>query len=476
MEEKQNSKLQLWSGRFSQSSSHIMEQIGESISFDKKLYTQDIKASKAHSRMLEKIGILNQTELSKVLDGLEKIEDEIETNQFKFSFQKEDIHMHIESRLIELIGDTGKKIHTGRSRNDQVAQDVRLYISENIEKIQVLIYSLLEIIYQKAEKSVDIFMPGYTHLQVAQPIRVSHYLLSYFWMFKRDFDLFSNTFDLNSELVLGSGAMAGVNYSTDREFLKKNLGLNKISENSIDAVSSRDNFFHFLFACSQFMIHASRFCEEVIIYSSVEFSFIKLPDSLTTGSSIMPQKKNPDIAELIRGKTARVISNLNHIMMLVKSLPLAYNRDLQEDKIALFDSCENTVLCIEAISAIFKEMVFIKSNMESSLKKGFSTATDLADFLVLEKNVPFRQAHQLVGSLVQECVKLEQDLHSIDEDTRKSISEYFVGDDYFKAISMENSCDKKKSHSSTSMDSQTTQLKLAKDILNELTKIIKRND
>ena len=462
----------LWSGRFNETPAPIVEKIGESISFDKKLYKQDIQCSKIHSQMLERIGILTKIELEKILNGLDKIQSEIENDIFHFSKKQEDIHMHIENRLTELVGNIGKKLHTARSRNDQVVQDVRIYIDDSTKQILSLLYDLLTSIYKKSLTSIDIFIPGYTHLQVAQPIRVSHYLLSYFWMFKRDFDLFHQTLILNSELVLGSGALAGVNYPTDSLFLKKELKLRKISENSIDAVSSRDNLLSFLFACSQFMIHASRFCEEMIVYSSVEFSFIKFPDSLTTGSSIMPQKKNPDIAELVRGKTARVVSNLNQLLILLKGIPLAYNRDLQEDKIALFDSQANTVVSLEAMIEMIKGIQFIESNTKKSLEQGFATATDLADFLVVEKNIPFRKAHDLVGNLVSECIKSGKNLYSIEEKIRILISEHFQGKNYFKAISLSNSCDKKKSYNSTAKDKQIEQLKQAEVILKKLTQII----
>ena len=465
-QEKENTKL--WGGRFDSPTSSIMERIGESISFDHRLFKHDIRGSIAHSKNLHRIGVLSEREMNSILSGLEQIEKEIEENKLPFKASLEDIHMHIESRLTELIGDTGKKLHTARSRNDQVAQDVRLFIHDSILSIQAEIYKLLIILYNKAENSIDIVMPGYTHLQVAQPIRVSHYLLSYFWAIKRDFDQFEFTKNINHTLVLGSGALAGVNYPTDREFLAKELGMSSVSENSIDSVSQRDHILNFLFASSQLMVHLSRLCEEIIIFSSVEFSFLSLPDSLTTGSSIMPQKKNPDIAELIRGKSARVISNLQHLFILIKGLPLSYNRDLQEDKIPLFDTLDQVLLSVEGVSAMVKEMEFHPESMQNSLEKGFATATDLADYLVTSKQIPFREAHELTGRLVSICVSKNWTLFSVPEEIRKEISPYFTGTEYETAISLSLSTDKKNVLGGTARIRQLEQLELANQILDSL--------
>jgi argininosuccinate lyase len=458
----------LWGGRFTEKTSSIMERIGESISFDKRLYKQDIYGSLAHAKNLHSIGILSSVELSDITNGLLQIEKEIENGQFSYHIELEDIHMHIEKRLTDIIGETGKKLHTGRSRNDQVAQDVRLYIRDQSKEIFSLLYELLQAVLEKANETKQIVMPGYTHLQVAQPIRASHFFLSYFWAFLRDVQILEFSTIVNNQTVLGSGALAGVNYPTNRELLKEELGLSSISDNSIDAVSQRDHLFTFIFACTQFMVHASRLCEEIIIYSSQEFSFIRLPDSLTTGSSIMPQKKNPDIAELIRGKSARVIASLNHILILVKGLPLAYNRDLQEDKIALFDTIDNTKLSIEGVTEMIKGMQLKPEKMRKSLEDGFSTATDLADFLVNSKQIPFRTAHELVGKLVGLCIEKKQNLFTVSESDRLSISSFFAGTDYFSAISLENSTDKKVSTGGTSLASQEIQIAKAQKILNEI--------
>lgn len=460
----------LWGGRFQTESSPIMERIGESISFDKILYKVDIQGSKAHCKNLLELGILNQNEYQKILSGLEQIQKEIEEGEFEFTPKLEDIHMHIENRLTQIIGDVGKKLHTARSRNDQIALDVRLYIRESIHSICEKLFNLLEVLLIRAEESIDIIMPGYTHLQVAQPIRASHYLLSYFWAFVRDYNQFLFALSVNDSLVLGSGALAGVNYKTDRELLRKELNFSKLSENSIDAVSQRDHILNFLFAGSLLLTHFSRLCEEIILFSSVEFGFITLPDSLTTGSSIMPQKKNPDIAELIRGKSARVIAHLQHLFVLLKGLPLAYNRDLQEDKIPLFDANEQIQISIEGISEMLKNFSFQPQKMEASLKNGFATATDLADYLVFCHQVPFREAHELVGRLVSLAVQKGKTLFDLTNEERTSISSFLAGEDYFSAISLENSADKKDVFGGTAKNRQLEQIQLAKKTLSNLYK------
>ncbi|TGK13891.1 argininosuccinate lyase [Leptospira fletcheri] len=465
MSEKKNQKGKLWGGRFKGEAASILERIGESISFDRKLYREDLEGSRAHARMLHKIGILNQEELQKILKGLNTIESEIDSGDFVFRSELEDIHMHVEARLTELEGEVGKKLHTGRSRNDQVAQDVRLYIRNRILEVLDRLDSLRESLYLQAERNIDTIIPGYTHLQVAQPVRASHFLLAYFWMFTRDRDFFEFAASTNDELVLGSGAMAGVNYSSDREFLASELGIPRISPNSMDAVSGRDHLLQFLFAGTQCMIHASRLCEDLILYSSQEFGLVRLPDGLTTGSSIMPQKKNPDIAELIRGKAARTIGNLNHMAVLLKGLPLTYNRDLQEDKLALFDCVETLLISLEGLEEMIRELEFRPSRGERSLKEGFATATDLADFLVGEKGVPFRTAHELVGRLVSECGEKGETLFTISEEARSAISPFFTGKEYDRAVSLELSADKKNSFGGTAKARQIEQLKIASESL-----------
>lgn len=452
----------LWGGRFASPTSPIMERIGESISFDHRLYKHDITGSLAHAKNLLKIGILTEREFKDITRGLEQIEKEIEEGRLPFRASLEDIHMHIEARLTELIGDSGKKLHTGRSRNDQVAQDVRLFLRDSMQEVSRLLKSLMNTLLNKAEASVDLIMPGYTHLQVAQPIRVSQYLLSHFWALSRDYEQFQFALRMNNRTVLGSGAMAGVNYPTDREFINSELNLEGLSENSMDAVAQRDHLLQFVYSSSLVLTHLSRICEEIIIFSSVEFGFLTLPDSLTTGSSIMPQKKNPDIAELIRGKSARVISHLHHLFLLLKGLPLTYNRDLQEDKIPIFDTLDQVLISLEGVEAMIREMEFHPEAMEKSLSRGFATATDLADYLVSSKNIPFREAHEMVGRLVSLCARSEHTLFSIPEAEREKISPFFAGKEYLDAISLSLSADKKDVFGGTARNRQMEQLKLAK--------------
>lgn len=464
----------LWGGRFDAAPSSLMIRIGESISFDKELYRHDIEGSISHSRMLKRIGILTESEQRKIETGLVQIKKEIDSGKFEFKIDNEDIHMSIESRLTELLGDLGKKLHTGRSRNDQVSQDVRLYIKSEINSILALMYDLLNVWVKKAEAHTKTIIPGYTHLQIAQPIRASHYFLSHFWANVRDFEDFLSAYERTDELVLGSGALAGVNYETDREFLRKDLNLNRMSENSIDAVSQRDHIFKFLFVSSQFMVHISRFCEEIILYTSQEFSYFKLPDHLTTGSSIMPQKKNPDVAELIRGKAGRVIGNLTHLLVMLKGTPLSYNRDFQEDKIPLFDTVKQIKICTEGIRDMVEGIQIFPENATRSLRNGFSTATDLADWLVSAKGIPFRSAHEIVGELVKHCSTKGYDLFTIPSGERGQIHAVLTDPGYEAAISLETSCDKKDVFGGTALPRQKEQIKRAKTKLNELNKKLKK--
>jgi argininosuccinate lyase len=463
-----DSAKKLWGGRFDSPPAHIMEEIGESISFDYKLYKFDIQGSIAHSRMLNKIGILSNEEQASIENGLNQILNEIQTGTFVFQKELEDIHMNIESALTEKIGEAGKKLHTARSRNDQVSQDVRLYTKSACDEIIKEGVDLLKVLLSKAEESVDVFFPGYTHLQIAQPIRASHYFLSHFWAIERDLALFSIARDLNDTLVLGSGALAGLNYPSDREFLAKELNLSYISPNSMDAVSQRDHILSFLFASTQTMVHLSRICEDIILYSSTEFGYIQLPDHLTTGSSIMPQKKNPDIAELIRGKSAKAISNLNHVLIMMKGTPMTYNRDFQEDKIALFDSNEQTHLSLRGVKAMIQGMKLNSTKIQASLEKGFATATDLADFLVTEKKIPFREAHEIVGKLVSECQKRDCTLQNAPPEIRNQIHPSLMDEKFLSAIALETSCDKKNTFGGTSKKRQEEQILIAKTKLNSI--------
>jgi len=448
----------------------VMLEIGESISYDKKLYKQDLRASQVHAKMLARIGVLSREELNSILKGLGNIQKEIESNQFVFSKKKEDIHMHVESRLIELIGDTGKKLHTGRSRNDQVAQDVRLYLLDSLKELAKNQIKLLNELLEKAKTSIDSFLPGYTHLQIAQPIRASHYFLAHFWAFYRDLEEMLRARDKCSELVLGSGALAGVNFKSDRAFMAKELGLKRISENSIDAVSQRDHILAFFHAVVPFCLHASRISEEIILYTSTEFSYFKLPDSLTTGSSIMPQKKNPDIAEIIRGKSGRVLGAELHLKVMLKGTPLAYNRDFQEDKIPLFETKDQIVLVQSGLVSMVNGLKIEESQVMKNLEKGFATATDLADYLVANQKIPFRVAHEAVGRLVKHAVSTGKTLAQMEEKERMALGISLPQKSYLTAISLQNSCDKKDVFGGTARKRQLEQIRLATKRLKSISK------
>jgi len=466
----------LWKGRSSGMVNDIMLEMGESISLDIELFEEDIRGSKIHSEMLNKIGILSKEELQKIHTGLDQIREEIIEGQMDLRIELEDIHTHIENRLTELTGDTGKKLHTARSRNDQIALDTHLYVKKSAIQSMKSMYDLCEALLKRAEEHTDFLLPGYTHMQVAQPIRLSHHLLAHFWSFLRDFDRFHQSFQSADRLPLGSGAMAGVNYPTDRKYIQKKLNFQSIYPNSMDAVSTRDHIMDFLYASGVFMVHASRISEEIIIWNSIEFSFITLPDSLTTGSSIMPQKKNPDLAELSRGKTGRVCGNLFSLMTNLKGLPLTYNRDLQEDRFPLLDSSKQIQMTSQALTEMIRTAVFNKHNMQSSLEKGFATATDLADALVSEKNIPFREAHHIAGDLVRVCMENGCTLQTISDELRAKISPLLEDRAFFRnAIDLFKSADKKISESGTSLPRQKDQLNQAQQELSSRKEILKRN-
>ncbi len=463
-----NSKNTLWKGRTEGKIDPILMQIGESISLDLHLYEEDLKGSYVHARMLNKIGILNDNELNAILIGLKQIKDEIKNQKFKIDISLEDIHTHIENRLREIIGDIAGKLHTARSRNDQIALDTHLFVKRISYVIIQKLINLNQIILNRADETIDIIFPAYTHLQVAQPVRFSHYLLAYFWMFLRDIERFIFCYNQADKLPLGCGAATGVNYENDRIFLKENLNFSSLYENSMDAVSSRDHILNFLYAISALSIHFSRLCEEIIIYSSIEFSFIELPDELTTGSSIMPQKKNPDLAELIRGKTGSFISNLTGLFINLKGLPLTYNRDLQEDRKYLIDSLQ-ILMVIDGTIALIERFKIQEENLKLSLEKGFATATDLADGLVKEKKLPFREAHHIVGELVQNCLNNNYNLYTIPSEERKKISPYLEDEEFYKFyIQIEHSVEKKISRGGTAKSKVIEQLNEARKQLENL--------
>ena len=397
-EEQNNSKI--WGGRFSSSSNKLMEEFNSSIQFDKKLYKQDIEASIVHAEMLCKQKIISEKDFKLIKTGLNKIKTELSNNNFPFSIKLEDIHMNIENRLVDLIGDAGKKLHTGRSRNDQVATDIKLWLRGNIDQIEINLKLLQKTLIEKSELYYDMLMPGYTHLQVAQPVTFGHHLLAYVEMLGRDRGRLTDCRKRLNESPLGSAALAGTSYPIDRDFVSKKLGFDKPTKNSMDGVSDRDFAVEFMSATSLIAIHLSRLAEELVIWSSDRFNFIKLPESFTTGSSIMPQKRNPDAAELIRAKPGRIFGNMLSLMTVLKGLPMTYGKDMQEDKEPIFDTARTIQMCIVNMDGMIKGLQPIPNNMIQALQKGFPTATDLADYLVINLDIPFRDAHHLTGRIV----------------------------------------------------------------------------
>ncbi len=464
MDEKKEKKL--WGGRFSGGSSDITERISKSIHFDSRLYRQDIRGSIAHAKMLRSMNILSEKELDDIITGLEKIKSEIESGIFEFSASREDIHMNIEAALTERIGEAGKKLHTGRSRNDQVAVDVRMFIIDESEQIRFFINRFILLLIETAEKHIDVLMPGYTHMQVAQPVRFSHHMLVYAWQLVRDRRRLENAVEACKSLPLGSGALAGVNYKNDREFLRKELGFNEINFNSMDAVSDRDFALDFLYFASVLGMHLSRFCEELILWSTSEFNFIKLSDSVTTGSSIMPQKRNPDVAELIRGKTGRVYGNLFSLLTILKGLPMTYNRDMQEDKEPLFDSIDTISLALEGMTEMISGITVNSERMRQGVYSNYSTATDLADYLV-KKGLPFRECHEISGNIVRYCETENKNFFKLTLDELKKFSPVF-DDEIIRILDPADAAERKLSAGSTSKTEIMSQIKILKSKVGDL--------
>ena len=414
----------MWSGRFMQESSGLLEEFNASIMFDKALFKQDILGSKAHAKMLEKCGILKYDESQKIIAGLNDILIEIENGKFEFKVADEDIHMAIEKRLSEIIGsELGGRLHTARSRNDQVALDFRLFVLENNLKIAKILKTLIVTLTNIARENLNTIMPGYTHLQHAQPVSLAYHLMAYAFMFKRDYERFMSSYERNNLCPLGSAALAGTPHKINREMVAHELGFSDITSNAMDSVSDRDFAMEILFNIAVAMTHASRFCEELILWSTSEFGFVSISDSFSTGSSIMPQKKNPDVCELIRGKTGRVNGNLIALLTTIKGLPLAYNKDMQEDKEGVFDSVLTAINSFVILEAMIKEAKFNPKNMLMATKRGHLTATDLADFLVREKNIPFRTAHFITGKVVAFAENLGLDLSELNAEQLKEVDE-----------------------------------------------------
>src|SRR3990170_5374591 len=440
-------KAKLWSGRFKEGTNILAEEMNASISFDKRLFRQDIRGSIIHAMTLQRAGALKKNEASKLIKGLRAVEKEISSGKFVFTPGMEDIHMAIEKRLIEKIGRLGGKLHTGRSRNDQVALDERLYLKDEIVSILALIKEFQKTVFEIARKHVDTIMPGYTHLQRAQPVLLAHHLLAYFEMLKRDFDRFSDCLKRVDVMPLGSGALAGSPYNLDRHFTAKTLGFSSVTENSIDAVSDRDFALEFLSCSAILMTHVSRLSEELILWSSQEFGFVELSDAFSTGSSIMPQKKNPDIAELGRGKAGRVYGNLVSLLVVMKGLPLAYNKDMQEDKEPVFDTVDTIKSLLGVYPPMLLTMKVNRDAMEGAVTRGFLNATDAADYLV-SKGVAFRDAHNIAGRIVSHCIRKGMTLEEMEMDEWKKFSKHF-GPDIKNAVSIKTSVKSRSIHGGT---------------------------
>ena len=432
---------QLWGGRFTKETDQLVYNFNASISFDKKLYAQDIRGSIAHVMMLAKQEILTETEKQQIIEGLEGILDDVEKGKLEITDKYEDIHSFVEANLIDRIGDAGKKLHTGRSRNDQVALDMKLYTRDEIAQIDQLLKTLLRTILGIMQENTETIMPGFTHLQKAQPITLAHHMGAYFEMFKRDHERMCDISKRMNTCPLGSGALAGTTYPLDRDYTAKLLGFDGPTLNSMDGVSDRDYLLELLSALSIVMMHLSRFCEEVIIWNSNEYQFVEIDDAYSTGSSIMPQKKNPDIAELVRGKTGRVYGALTSLLTTMKGIPLAYNKDMQEDKEMSFDAIDTAKGCIALFTGMLSTMQFKKDNMHASAKNGFTNATDAADYLV-NHGVPFRDAHGIVGQLVLYCIEKNIALDDMSLEEYKAISPVFE-EDIYDAISMETCVNKR---------------------------------
>ena len=432
---------QLWGGRFTKETDQLVYNFNASISFDKKLYAQDIRGSIAHVMMLSKQEILTEAEKQQIIEGLEGILDDVEKGKLEITDKYEDIHSFVEANLIDRIGDAGKKLHTGRSRNDQVALDMKLYTRDEIAQIDQLLKTLLRTILGIMQENTETIMPGFTHLQKAQPITLAHHMGAYFEMFKRDHERMRDISKRMNTCPLGSGALAGTTYPLDRDYTAKLLGFDGPTLNSMDGVSDRDYLLELLSALSIVMMHLSRFCEEVIIWNSNEYQFVEIDDAYSTGSSIMPQKKNPDIAELVRGKTGRVYGALTSLLTTMKGIPLAYNKDMQEDKEMSFDAIDTAKGCVALFTGMLSTMQFKKDNMHASAKNGFTNATDAADYLV-NHGVPFRDAHGIVGQLVLYCIEKNIALDDMSLEEYKAISPVFE-EDIYDAISMETCVNKR---------------------------------
>jgi len=454
----------MWAGRTAGITNKLADDFNSSIHFDKRMYKQDIEGSMSHALMLGKCGIIGEDEAEKIIEGLKGILADLESGKLEFDLTCEDIHMFVEQVLTERLGDLGKKLHTARSRNDQVALDIRMYLREELDEIQELLIDFVRVITNKAEQYKNAILPGYTHLQRAQPIVFGHQLMAYAMMISRDIERLSDCRKRMNISPIGSCALAGTTYETDREFEAENLGFEGICLNSLDGVSDRDFVLELLSDISIIMVHLSRFAEEIILWSSWEFKFVELSDEYTTGSSIMPQKKNPDMAELVRGKTGRVFGDLMGLLTTLKGLPLAYNKDMQEDKEGIFDAVDTVKMCIEVFSGMVDTMTANTENMLNAAKKGFINATDLADYLV-KNGLPFRSAYKISGQIVSKCIAEDKVLECLSLEEYREFSHLF-NEDLFKEIDLVTCVEKRISKGGTSVKSVEEQIEFIREKFN----------
>ena len=456
---------QLWGGRFTKETDDLVYAFNASILFDRKLYKQDIRGSKAHASMLAKQGIISDEDNSLIQEGLDSILEDIEKGNILITEEYEDIHSFVEANLIKRIGDAGKRLHTGRSRNDQVALDMRMYTRDEVTDTRDLVYELLNTLMGLMEKHIDTYMPGFTHLQKAQPVTLAHHIGAYFEMFKRDLKRLDDLYERMNYCPLGAGALAGTTYPLDREYTAKELSFAGPTLNSMDSVSDRDYLIEYLSDASMIMMHLSRFCEEIIIWNSNEYRYIEIDDAYSTGSSIMPQKKNPDIAELIRGKTGRVYGALTSLLTTMKGIPLAYNKDMQEDKELTFDAMDTVKGCLALFTGMIKTVRFNKDIMASSAMNGFTNATDAADYLVL-KGVPFRDAHGIIGRLVLYCIDKDKAIDELSITELKDICPEF-DEDIYDHISLKTCVEKRVTFGAPGREAMEKAIKINKDFLDK---------
>ncbi len=456
----------LWGGRFTKDTDRMVYEFNASINFDKKLYKQDIQGSMAHVKMLAKQNILTQEDKEVILNGLQGILEDVENGTLVIDMKYEDIHSFVEANLIDRVGEAGKRLHTGRSRNDQVALDMRLYTREQVVHTDMLVKNLMETILHTMEENLDTYMPGFTHLQKAQPTTLAHHYGAYFEMFKRDRERLHDIYKRMNYCPLGAGALAGTTYPLDREYTAELLGFYGPTLNSMDSVSDRDYLIEFLAAMATIMMHLSRFSEEIIIWNSNEYQFVEIDDAYSTGSSIMPQKKNPDIAELVRGKTGRVYGALMSLLTTMKGIPLAYNKDMQEDKEMAFDAMENVQNCLILFNGMIATMKFRKDKMAKSALGGFTNATDAADYLV-NRGVPFRDAHGIIGRLVLYCIEKNCAIDDLTLEELKSISPVFK-EDIYEAISLETCVEKRLTIGAPGMDAMKKVVAINKEYMEKI--------